>query len=114
MDESTMTALYVFVLVNLLDIMTTRAALLRGAQEANPIARRLLEKYGFVGLHTLKFAIVSILPMFVYAFFGDVGFALWVWNAVIGAVVVWNSIILARVSDKKRDSGARGGGERDE
>ena len=92
MTESLYTALYLFLLLNLADFMTTRVAISQyGAREANPIARFILEKAGFVGLWAFKFALTGVLPLLAYLSGGDLETTLWIWNALYGGVVAWNS-----------------------
>ncbi len=103
-EESLYTALYIFALLNMLDFMTTRVAIrYYKARELNPLARAILEKAGFVGLYAFKMFMTALLPLLAYFLEDDFELSLWIWNALLGLVVAWNSAQLARikVSGKK-------------
>jgi len=92
-------ALTVFALLNLLDWLTTHYALTYlGMRELNPIARRIWEKFGTIGLYSWKQVGVGLIALASYLIMGvDAETAIWLYNAVFGAVVVWNSLQIARV-----------------
>ncbi|NOZ31436.1 MAG: hypothetical protein GXO68_05790 [Crenarchaeota archaeon] len=95
-------ALYIWVFLNLVDFITTKVGISRyGAREMNPIARLILERLGFLGLWTLKFIGVGILPLLIYLMGGDLEAALWTWNVILGAVVTNNSFQILRRRVKK-------------
>ena len=92
-------ALAVFMILNLADIMTTVAAVRLGAVEQNMLARWLLSRFGVVGLYMLKLllggamitAVAVLTPR-------HLEFVVWIWNAMLGAVVVWNSLVNYRLA----------------
>jgi hypothetical protein len=87
-------ALIVFAVLNLLDWVTTHYGLTQlGMRELNPIARRIFEKFGTVGLFTWKQVGVGFIAFTTYITMGvDAESALWLYNAVFALVVAWNSI----------------------
>jgi len=92
-------ALMVFALLNLLDWLTTHYGLkYLNMIELNPIARRIWEKYGTVGLYTWKQIGVGLIALTSYLIMGvDAETAIWVYNVIFALVVAWNSIQIARV-----------------
>jgi hypothetical protein len=97
-------ALYLWVLLNLADFMTTKVALQRGARELNPLFRFIYKRFGLFMMWVVKFLLVALLPFTVYtlsALHGrpiDLEYTLWIWNAVLGLVVANNSFQLYRIS----------------
>ena len=93
-------ALIVFALLNLLDWITTHYGLTKlGMTELNPIARRIFERFGTVGLFTWKQVGVGIIAFTAYITMGvDAESALWLYNAVFAFVVLWNSIQIFRAT----------------
>jgi len=86
-------ALIVFAVLNLLDWITTHYGLTKlGMTELNPIARRIFERWGTVGLFTWKQVGVGFIAFTTYITMGvDAESALWLYNAVFAFVVLWNS-----------------------
>ena len=86
-------ALIVFALLNLLDWITTHYGLTKlGMTELNPIARRIFERFGTVGLFSWKQVGVGIIAFTTYLVAGvDAESALWLYNTVFAFVVLWNS-----------------------
>jgi len=101
MNEATMTGLYVFILLNLLDYMTTRAGIIQGAHEKNPLASYILKKYGFMGLYAFKFILTGLIPFIVYLQRNDISKTIWIWNIIFSIVVGINSYTNARLAGKK-------------
>ncbi|MEM4061116.1 MAG: DUF5658 family protein [Pyrobaculum sp.] len=93
-------SLYVFTLLNLVDIMTTVEALRKGGYEANPVARWLLEKFGTAGLFILKYFGMGAVVL-AGAVSGNLEFSIWVNNIILGCVSAWNSFTVLRL--KKRN-----------
>jgi hypothetical protein len=93
-------ALIVFALLNLLDWITTHYGLTRlNMIELNPIARRIFERWGTVGLYTWKQVGVGIIAFIVYLIAGtDFESTLWLYNAVFALVVAWNSFQIFRAT----------------
>ena len=93
-------ALIVFALLNLLDWITTHYGLTKlGMTELNPIARKIFEKFGTVGLFTWKQVGVGIIAFTTYITMGvDAESTLWLYNAVFAFVVLWNSIQIFRAT----------------
>jgi hypothetical protein len=93
-------ALIVFALLNLLDWITTHYGLTQlGMRELNPIARRIFEKFGTVGLFTWKQIGVAFIAFTTYLVAGvDAESAIWLYNAVFAFVVLWNSIQIFRAT----------------
>jgi hypothetical protein len=86
-------ALIVFAVLNLLDWITTHYGLTKlGMTELNPIARRIFERFGTVGLFTWKQVGVGVIAFTTYITMGvDAESALWLYNALFAFVVLWNS-----------------------
>lgn len=86
----------VFILLNILDVLTTRSGLRKGAVEANPVGRFILGRYGVKGLWYMKMAGFGVI-----ALFGFMGWLaekwLWLINAGLGVVVAWNSLMNFRL-----------------
>jgi hypothetical protein len=93
-------ALIVFALLNLLDWITTHYGLTRlNMIELNPIARRIFERWGTVGLYTWKQVGVGFIAFTTYLVAGvDAESALWLYNAIFAFVVLWNSIQIFRAT----------------
>jgi hypothetical protein len=89
-------ALLYFTLVNLLDIISTKRALEKGAYEMNPIARKMLSIFGIKGLFILKYLLMGLILIGMPNEFG-----LWLSNAFISAVVTWNSVVLVKMTQKQ-------------
>ena len=85
-------ALLVFTLLAILDIITTKRGLELGAYEANPIARKFLEKFGIKGLFILKYLGGALILLFTFEEWG-----LWVLNIFMALVVAWNSFVVIRL-----------------
>ena len=96
--------LIVFVLLNLLDWITTHYGLTKlGMTELNPIARRIFWRFGTVGLFTWKQVVVGVIAFTAYLIAGaDFESVLWLYNAVFAFVVLWNSIQIFRARRVKR------------
>lgn len=93
-------ALVVFVLLCLLDIVTTKRALEIGGVEANPIVRRIIRRLGLPGLFILKYAV--FLVVVAYAVLVNSEIAIWAANVLNAAIVAWNSAVLAKMSWRRR------------
>jgi len=87
-------ALWTFAFMNLADVATTISALKRGGAELNPVARLLINRFGFTGLFILKYLAMglSILAVSLQSP-GLLEEALWIWSIVLGGVVAWNSLM---------------------
>jgi len=86
-------ALMYFALVNLLDIISTKRALEKGAYELNPIARYFLKIFGVKGLFILKYFLMAVIIAGMPNEFG-----LWIANAFVSGVVTWNSALLVKMT----------------
>ncbi len=93
-------ALYVFTLLNLVDIMTTVEGLRKGAYEANPTARWFLERFGTAGLFILKYFAMGCIVL-AGAVSGNLEFSIWVCNIVLSVVSGWNSFTILRLRRKQ-------------
>jgi hypothetical protein len=93
-------ALIVFALLNLLDWATTHYGLTKlNMIELNPIARKIYERFGTIGLFTWKQVGVGIIVFTTYVTMGvDAESALWLYNAVFAFIVVWNSFQIFRAT----------------
>jgi hypothetical protein len=85
-------AQYTFAFLNFADISTTIAGIKRGAFEANPVARRLLEKFGWAGLFILKYFGMGAV-LLVGALTNSLNTSIWINNIILSAVVAWNSYV---------------------
>ena len=92
-------ALYTFAFLNLADISTTIAGIKRGAFEANPLARKLLEKFGWAGLFVLKYFGMGAV-LLVGALTNSLNTSIWISNVLLGAVVAWNSYVNLKLQKK--------------
>ena len=90
-------ALLVLILLNILDVITTRRALALGGREANPLARWLLNRYGTVGLWFAKMLMFGVVGFLGLAGWISEG-TLWFYNIVYGLIVAWNSFINWRLT----------------
>jgi len=97
-------ALIVFALLNLLDWITTHYGLTRlGMVELNPIAKKIFERFGTVGLFMWKQVGVGFIAFTTYITMGvDAESALWLYNALFALVVAWNSFQIYRVTWQRR------------
>jgi hypothetical protein len=97
-------ALIVFATLNLLDWVTTHYGLTRlNMIELNPLARKIYERFGTVGLFTWKQAGVGFIAFTTYITMGvEADSALWLYNALFALVVAWNSIQIFRVTWHRR------------
>jgi hypothetical protein len=97
-------ALIVFALLNLLDWITTHYGLTRlNMIELNPLARKIYERFGTVGLFSWKQVGVGVIVFIAYLTTGaDFESALWLYNALFAFVVLWNSIQIFRVTRATR------------
>ena len=97
-------ALIVFALLNLLDWITTHYGLTKlNMIELNPVARRIYERFGTVGLFSWKQVGVGVIAFTTYITMGtDAESALWLYNAVFAFIVLWNSIQIFRARRVKR------------
>lgn len=94
-------ALLAFTLLNLVDIITTKRAVLDlGAREANPIARWFIEKFGVAGMFLLKYAGMA-LSIAVGLATGQTEAGIWVSNAILSLVIINNSVVLYRLTSIK-------------
>jgi hypothetical protein len=93
-------ALIVFALLNLLDWITTHYGLTKlGMTELNPLARKIYERFGTVGLFSWKQVGVGFIAFTTYITMGvDAESALWLYNAVFAFVVLWNSFQIFRAT----------------
>ena len=93
-------ALIVFALLNLLDWITTHYGLTKlGMTELNPIARRIFERWGTVGLYTWKQVGVGVIAFTTYLIAGaDFESTIWLYNAIFAFVVLWNSFQIFRAT----------------
>ena len=97
MEDLLIHGLYVFVLLNLLDFMTTYVGIAKlKARELNPVARLILKRLGWVGLHAYKMTLTGLLPLLSYIMTQDVTLTVWVWNIILAITVAWNSFQTAR------------------
>ncbi len=94
-------ALYTFAFLNLADISTTIAGIKRGAFEANPLARKLLEKFGWAGLFVLKYFGMGAV-LLVGALTNSLNTSIWISNVLLGAVVAWNSYVNLKLQRESR------------
>ncbi len=95
MNNISFEALTYFILANLLDIITTKKALEQGAYELNPLANYFIKVFGVKGLFILKYSIIALILI------GTTSeFIMWILNAIITLIILWNSITLARMSKK--------------
>jgi hypothetical protein len=88
-------AILVFIILQLLDVITMKRGLELGAREGNPIARLILERMGLRGLFVLKLVGGAVVLLFTYNEWG-----LWGVNAFYSLIVAWNSMVLAYLSYK--------------
>jgi hypothetical protein len=97
-------ALIVFALLNLLDWITTHYGLTKlNMIELNPLARKIYERFGTVGLFSWKQVGVGFIAFTAYITMGvDAESALWLYNALFAFVVLWNSIQIFRVTRATR------------
>ena len=91
-------ALYLWVMLNLADYVTTRVALTRGGRELNPLFRWIYKRFGFFMMWVAKFLIVAILPLIAWLSGADIELTLWIWNAILGLVVANNSFQIYRIT----------------
>jgi hypothetical protein len=93
-------ALIVFALLNLLDWITTHYGLTKlNMIELNPIARKIYERFGTVGLFSWKQVGVGFIAFLAYITMGvDAESALWLYNALFAFVVLWNSFQIFRAT----------------
>ncbi|MEM4667465.1 MAG: DUF5658 family protein [Thermofilum sp.] len=89
-------SLYVFTLLNLVDIMTTVEALRRGGYEANPIARWFIHTMGLPGMFFLKYLAMAMIILLGH-FSGNLEESIWVNNAILGGVATWNSVQILKL-----------------
>lgn len=94
-----MESLYVFTLLNLLDIMTTKSALEKGGYEANPVARWFLHIMGIPGLFFLKYLVMALIILIGH-FSGNLDESIWVNNLMLSVIVGWNSYVNYRLSKR--------------
>lgn len=93
--------LYIFTLLNLLDIMTTIPALRKGGFEANPIARWFIKKFSTPGLFILKYFGMGASILIAYLS-NNLESILWTWNIILSLVVGWNSYANLKLRSKGR------------
>lgn len=95
-------AVTVFILLNLIDWITTTYALKKpGYVEANPVARFVYEKFGSIGLFSFKQVVVGLIVFSEYLVLGgDAESTIWLYNVLFGLVVTWNSFMLSPYSRK--------------
>lgn len=87
-------ALIVFVLISLLDIVTTKRALELGGFELNSIARYIIHRIGVKGLFVFKY--LGLLAIIVVAFiYGEK--IVWLANMINALAVAWNSYVIAKI-----------------
>lgn len=96
-----MESLYVFTLLNLLDIMTTRSALEKGGYEINPIARWFIKVMGLSGLFFLKYLVMALIVL-VGHLSGNLNESIWVNNIMLSIIVGWNSYINYKLRGARR------------
>jgi hypothetical protein len=103
-------ALLVFALLNLTDIITTYNVLRKHgvSRELNPLARALFAKFGVTGGFILKYLACGLL-LLVGALVGELELSLWIWNVVLAAVTAWNSYVNLR--DYLEERRAKGHGQ---
>ena len=95
LKNSNVLAILLLLFANVSDVLSTIIALQLGLYEGNPIARFLLQNFGYDGLWSLKFAYLSIYTLLVAK--SDDKNKLrntLIGSAVIFAVVVWNIIMI--------------------
>ncbi len=97
-------ALYAFLFLNMADVATTIHGLKRGAFEANPIARWLLQRFGYAGLFILKYLGMGLI-LLTGALTNSLNLSIWLCNIILGAVCAWNSYVNLKLSKKKDESG---------
>jgi hypothetical protein len=79
-----------FVILNLLDYLTTHTLISTDGQELMPVGSAVIENYGLIGLLVFKLSLTSLVILLGKTFsFKD---SLWeLLNGFLTAVVVWNS-----------------------
>lgn len=89
-----------FILVNVLDIVMTNILLRMNAMESNPFAKWVLDRWGFVGMIAFKLiivAVVCIIAQFVATRnLPRAKQLLYLGTAIVGAVVLYSALLLAR------------------
>lgn len=93
--------LYVFTLLNVVDIMTTVEGLRRGAYEANPVARKMLEKFGVAGLFILKYLGMGLVIL-IGATTNTLETSIWIANIMLSIVAAWNSAIILKLKQRTK------------
>jgi hypothetical protein len=93
-------ALYTFAFLNLADISTTIAGLKSGAYEVNPLARKLLEKFGWTGLFILKYLGMGAV-LLIGALTNSLNLSIWINNIFLAVVCAWNSYVNLKLTVKR-------------
>lgn len=90
--------LWIFLLLNGCDILTTETGLILGGQELNPIANFLLKHLGHWGLYALKGLIIGGTCVYWAIQYEKNSFqvqtALTIQNVIFGLLIAWNSIMI--------------------
>jgi len=94
-------SLYVFTLLNVVDIMTTAEGLRRGAYEANPVARKMLERFGVAGLFILKYLGMGLVIL-IGATTNALETSIWIANIVLSIVAAWNSATILKLKQRTK------------
>jgi hypothetical protein len=89
--QRTLRSRWTFVVLQLLDLLTTLAAFHAGAFEVNPLVARLTMRFG-------RFDGVLISKLIAVAIAMGVRRMVWVVNLFYAGVVVWNIIVLLALS----------------
>lgn len=90
--------LWIFLLLNGCDILTTETGLILGGKEVNPIAKFLIDNLGHWGLYALKGVGLGI--TFIYWALqyktnpSQVNTVLTIQNIMFAFVIVWNSLMI--------------------
>lgn len=90
--------LWIYLLINGCDILTTESALYLGGSEANIIAAFLIKYLGHWGLYALKGIIIGLTVIYwswqAQTAASTVKTILTAQNAIFGIVIAWNSIMI--------------------
>jgi len=95
MDNDLAYSLIVFVLINLVDYIQTHRALKTSKfRELNPLGDLIYRQVGTAGLISFKLLVSGLMIMVISLFKNNIEESIWLWNIILGAIVVWNSIQL--------------------
>ena len=97
MDVNLLNLAFLMNIANVFDLISTKTGLERGFKEANPIARGVIQQYGFEGLSIFKLAPPLILTTLAFLSEGVAGrtlaYVMAVWGIVF-AIASINNIFL--------------------